>query len=164
MAKGVGTARIIGRVHLVPIQIGKSFFNCSFTILEDQSMEFLLGLDMLKGHQACIDLMRNELRIGEESVPFLGEGDLPMRLRDNAQQQDAAQSVPPPASSAPAPAAAAPSNTPSSSTNAPESRSFPRESLVYLMELGASEEQAVALLQQSQGDVNLAANLFLQTL
>ena len=33
------------------IQIGKDFLQSSFSILEDQPMDMLLGLDMLKRHQ-----------------------------------------------------------------------------------------------------------------
>lgn len=51
MAVGVGTAKILGRVHVATIQIGNSFFSSSFSILADQNMDFLLGLDFLKRHQ-----------------------------------------------------------------------------------------------------------------
>jgi hypothetical protein len=33
---------------MAQIKIGKSFFTCSITILEDDKMDFLFGLDMLK--------------------------------------------------------------------------------------------------------------------
>ena len=51
VAKGVGTQKIIGRVHLCPIQIQGDFLQTSFSILEEQPMDMLLGLDMLKRHQ-----------------------------------------------------------------------------------------------------------------
>ncbi|KAF1334832.1 DNA damage-inducible protein, partial [Globisporangium splendens] len=49
-AVGVGTAKIIGRVHMASLKIGDNFYNCSFTILDQQSVDFLFGLDMLKRH------------------------------------------------------------------------------------------------------------------
>ena len=81
IAKGVGVQKIIGRVHLCKqifvirycdnefvlycitgsyqfilcwvgqIQIGPDFLQTSFSILEEQPMDMLLGLDMLKRHQ-----------------------------------------------------------------------------------------------------------------
>ena len=50
-ARGVGEQKIVGRIHLCSIQIGNDFLPCSFSILERQEMDFMLGLDMLKRHQ-----------------------------------------------------------------------------------------------------------------
>lgn len=82
IAKGVGVQKIIGRVHLGHIQINDVFLQSSFSILEDQVMDMLLGLDMLKRHQCCIDLKRNVLVIGTTGTetPFLNEGDLPRHM------------------------------------------------------------------------------------
>eukprot|EP00750_Incisomonas_marina_P002123 INCI12094.1.p1 GENE.INCI12094.1~~INCI12094.1.p1 ORF type:complete len:593 (-),score=127.39 INCI12094.1:80-1858(-) len=90
-AVGVGTCKILGKVHMAPLKIGSQNFNCSFTVLENtgggrggQSVEFLFGLDMLKRHQANINLKTNRLEIeggsGTISVPFLSESEIP----DNA--------------------------------------------------------------------------------
>lgn len=83
IAKGVGTQKIIGRVHLGQIQIGKDYLQSSFSILEDQPMDMLLGLDMLKRHQCAIDLKNNCLVIGTTGTvtPFLSESDLPSCAR-----------------------------------------------------------------------------------
>uniref|UniRef100_A0A224YUV7 DNA damage inducible protein n=2 Tax=Rhipicephalus TaxID=426455 RepID=A0A224YUV7_9ACAR len=79
VAKGVGTQRIIGRIHLVQIEIEGVFLTSSFSVLEEQPMDMLLGLDMLKRHQCLIDLKRNVLVMGTTGTetPFLGEGELP---------------------------------------------------------------------------------------
>ncbi|XP_049748999.1 protein DDI1 homolog 1 [Elephas maximus indicus] len=79
IAKGVGTQRIIGRIHLAQIQIEGDFLQCSFSVLEEQPMDMLLGLDMLKRHQCSIDLKKNMLVIGTTGTQtfFLPEGELP---------------------------------------------------------------------------------------
>ncbi|XP_012667745.1 protein DDI1 homolog 1 [Otolemur garnettii] len=79
VAKGVGTQRILGRVHLAQIQIEGDFLQSSFSILEEQPMDMLLGLDMLRRHQCSIDLKRNVLVIGTTGTQthFLPEGELP---------------------------------------------------------------------------------------
>ncbi|XP_017794005.1 PREDICTED: protein DDI1 homolog 2 [Habropoda laboriosa] len=83
IAHGVGTQPIIGRIHMVQIQIGNDHLTTSFTVLAEQSMDMLLGLDMLKSHQCCIDLKKNVLQIGTTGAetPFLAEGELPEWLR-----------------------------------------------------------------------------------
>lgn len=54
IAKGVGVQRIIGRIHMVQVAIENDFLTTSFSVLEEQPMDMLLGLDMLKRHQVNI--------------------------------------------------------------------------------------------------------------
>jgi DNA damage-inducible protein 1 len=61
IAKGVGIQRIVGRIHMVQLQIGDDFLPTSFSILEEQPMDMLLGLDMLKRHQVIISVMYSTL-------------------------------------------------------------------------------------------------------
>lgn len=54
LAKGVGVQRILGRIHMVQVQIENDFLTTSFSVLKEQPMDMLLGLDMLKRHQVRI--------------------------------------------------------------------------------------------------------------
>lgn len=74
--------RLLGE-FMFQIQIGNDFLPSSFSVMEDQPMDLVLGLDMLKRHQCCIDLKKNVLRIGTTGTetPFLAESELPMTDR-----------------------------------------------------------------------------------
>eukprot|EP00029_Vermamoeba_vermiformis_P012095 TRINITY_DN6908_c0_g1_i1.p1 TRINITY_DN6908_c0_g1~~TRINITY_DN6908_c0_g1_i1.p1 ORF type:complete len:252 (-),score=60.24 TRINITY_DN6908_c0_g1_i1:119-874(-) len=74
-AHGIGSARILGRIHSVDIKIGHSYLPSSFSIIDDDSMELIIGLDLLKKFKAQIDLKYNVLRIDGEVVPFTQEAD-----------------------------------------------------------------------------------------
>jgi DNA damage-inducible protein 1 len=83
-ARGVGSAKIAGRIHIVQMKIGTTFIPISLTVLESNDVDFLLGLDNLKRHHCCIDLAKNALRVGGEGgeeVQFLSEKDLPTMAR-----------------------------------------------------------------------------------
>ena len=50
MAMGIGTSKILGRVNAANLEIMGKIFVCSFTVLEDNKVDFLFGLDNLKRH------------------------------------------------------------------------------------------------------------------
>jgi predicted aspartyl protease len=90
VAKGVGTCKILGRVHMTMVTLGKLVLPFSVTILERQDMDFLIGLDQLKRHQMQIDLKDGCLRIDDTAIPFLSEGELPEHLRKESAGEGAA--------------------------------------------------------------------------
>ena len=56
VARGVGTAKIIGRVHIAQMRFGNSVFPVSITVLEKNDVDFLFGLDTLRRYRCVIDL------------------------------------------------------------------------------------------------------------
>ncbi|KAL2021960.1 hypothetical protein VTK56DRAFT_6379 [Thermocarpiscus australiensis] len=173
VARGVGTANIIGRVHSAQIKIGPLFLPCSFTVMEGKQVELLLGLDMLKRHQACIDLAKDKLVIQGVEVPFLGEADIPKETEEAYQREP---TVPGPAGTtigqrsgavhAPSGSgASAPARGPQAGASVPSVPSrptFPREHIEQLMALGASEQRAIQALEATGGNVEYAASLIFQ--
>lgn len=188
IARGVGTANILGRVHSAQLKLADLFLPCSFTIMEGREVDLLLGLDMLKGHRACIDLEKNVLRIQGREVSFLSEHELPEKAKDSKEFADllegtAAQapsstasnpgpSNPNPGLGNPTPASfpgggrtlgSAPANLAAPGTAArsvpqPASR-HPESSIRTLMDLGVSREVAISTLDAAGGNVDVAASL-----
>ncbi|CAL1532624.1 unnamed protein product [Lymnaea stagnalis] len=168
VAKGVGTQKILGRVHLCQIQIGNVFLQSSFSILENQPMDMLLGLDMLKRHQCVIDLRKNQLEIGTTATitPFLGEADLPEHARlnqpTNTSTQEEDRELAEVLSRSAQEASGSSSNKQSSRSQPSTSpHQFSEEIVARLMNNGFSRNAVLEELRRSNGDADQAlATLF----
>ncbi|KAJ8117490.1 hypothetical protein ONZ43_g4197 [Nemania bipapillata] len=190
VARGVGTANIIGRVHSTILQVGSKHLHCAFTVMEGKAVDLLLGLDILKGHQATIDLARNRLIIQGEEVEFLGESDIPKETEEavnseptvpgpggttigarsgavtgptSANPNPSGSSVP--RSSAPTASSSqstAPPPAPPSIRTIPAQRTFPESDIDKLLALGFTREAAINALQATDGNVEYAAGLLFQ--
>lgn len=184
VARGVGTATIIGRVHSAQIKIGTLHLPCSFTVMEGKSVELLLGLDMLKRYQACIDLTKDKLVIQGQEISFLGEAEIPKEEEEAIVEEP---TIPGPAGTAigqrsgavvpaestptaplqpvaPVPAAQiqspapVPAAAPSPRPSAPNTTITPAH-VENLIAMGATREQAVQALHAAEDNVDVAASL-----
>ena len=181
IARGVGTAKILGRVHSAIIKIGTSFLPCSFTVMEGKDVDLLLGLDMLKKHQACIDLQKGKLVIQGDEVEFLGEADIP-KYEDVYKDEPTIEgpagtrtgaisgTVTHGTSSAGTSQAIATEPSTSSSsgpdgTQQPRSTtgpaSFPKEDIEQLTNMGFTKQESIQALEMAGGNVEMAAGLLL---
>lgn len=89
IARGVGTAKILGRVHSAQIKLGDELFlPCSFTIMEGRTTELLFGLDMLKRHACVLDMAKNCLVVHGKSIRFLDEHELPASARMEGEENE----------------------------------------------------------------------------
>lgn len=213
IAKGVGTAKILGRVHSAEIQIGQYALASSFTVMEGKDVDLLLGLDMLKRHQMCIDLRHNCLTVQDDKIPFLPESEIPKMFDEILENEPKIEgpegtqigartgTVEQPDQPATTPGSGqnpdngndtgrrkinihppgsknnihtnsdggSSSSTPAANSEPPPSSTFgfgqpqriTKESIQKITDLGFTREEAIAALQQVNGDVELAVGLLL---
>lgn len=184
IARGVGTAKILGRVHSAPLKVADLHLPCAFTIMEGRDVDLLFGLDMLKAHQACIDLEQDVLRIKGRTVKFLPEHELPDQARTDHSGENATSQEQNPSASTPTPSnAPTPARFPGSGNslgggqsqpplrNQPaanrgggpqQQQSQPRfaeTDIRTIMGMGVSREMAIQTLEAAGGNVDLAASL-----
>ncbi|CDS12461.1 hypothetical protein LRAMOSA04655 [Lichtheimia ramosa] len=191
VAKGVGTANILGRVHSAQMKLAKDFFiACSFIVVEGKGSELLFGLDMLRRHRACIDLRRNALTFDDCEIPFLNEHELPEKQRMIEIHGSAEDEMPTEARTA-GPQAAAnavgsssrdaastssggtaqtqqqqqqaqQSSQQQQQTSSQQESKYPEDHISILMNLGVSRQEAIHALDMASGNPDLAASLLFQ--
>lgn len=186
IARGVGTAKILGRVHSADIQIGQFALSSSFTVMEGKDVDLLLGLDMLKRHQMCIDLKKNCLRIENDEIPFLPESEIPKMMEEilenepkiegpggstigtttgtvvpHTESSSAGEQSGSGKASTQTPAQPSSSQPTTSTSNFGQSKPITQESIAQITELGFTREEAIAALTQTDGNVELAIGLLI---
>ena len=153
---------------------GKSFQNGieghRLDVIQGRDVDLLFGLDMLKAHQACIDLEKNVLRIQGREVRFLSEHELPEKNRIG---EGEVLEAPVPTTAPPRPPqdgfsgsgrtlGASPAPGPSRS-RAPQSsvpaQRYSERDIRTLMDLGVSREVAISTLDAAGGNMEVAASL-----
>lgn len=176
IARGVGTANILGRVHSAQMKVDDLHLACSFTIMEGRDVDLLFGLDMLKAHQACIDLEKNVLRISGREVKFLAEHELPDKARIldsgageplHAGPSSSVSSSNPPTGPFPGSGNTLGKNPEASGIRGHQPQSqpqtlrshHPEEKIQTLMNLGASRDLAISTLDAAAGNLDVAASL-----
>ncbi|KAJ2157170.1 DNA damage-inducible protein 1 [Coemansia sp. RSA 552] len=155
-ARGVGKAKILGRVHNAQLRLGNQVLMCSFTVMDGAHINLLFGLDMLKRHLMCIDLKQNALVIGDENIPFLPEHLIPKEM-DGAAAPMAAPPSAASSSAAATPTSATPATSQSQQPQLPPR--FGDEAIQTIMNLGVGRDEAIRFLEQANGNVELAASL-----
>ncbi|SRR6266702_2636992 len=138
-------------------------------MMQGRDVDLLFGLDMLKAHQACIDLEKNVLRIQGREVGFLSEHELPEKSRvvEEVLEAPVPSAAPPRASrdgfsssgrTLGASPAAGPSRSRAPQSSVPAQRYSERD-IRILMDLGVSREVAISTLDAAGGNVDAAASL-----
>jgi DNA damage-inducible protein 1 len=179
MARGVGTAKILGRVHHAEIKIGGAVMPCAFTVMEGKDVDLLFGLDMLKRYKAKIDLEKNALCFEGQEVPFLHESEIPRNLEEaevneptvagpngtkiGAKTGAVRPAEEPAGSSAAGPSTAPPPAQPAAPAQAAPRPTYPATDVQQLVNaFGCSSEQAVQALEINGGNVEAAASFLLE--
>ncbi|CAB3405770.1 unnamed protein product [Caenorhabditis bovis] len=72
-----GVNRAYGKIHLCDVKIENAHFSCPFTVGKDPKMDLLIGLDVLRKHNCCINLAKNCLEFPNgTSTPFLQSNEI----------------------------------------------------------------------------------------
>lgn len=129
VAVGVGRQEILGRIHMTPVNLSGMHIPFSFSVIAEQDIDLIIGLDQLKRHQMVIDLKNNCLTIDSVQVPFLSESEIPKRAGIDVEEAEEGGEVVAEGAGAeedarPCPSTAAPISRPPAAHDEPQ-RPFP---------------------------------------
>ena len=74
-ALGVGSSRIVGKIHLVQLKCGDEYFATNFVVVESV-VGTLLGMPFLRMHRMVIDLEKYQIRIGDVSLSIMSNAEV----------------------------------------------------------------------------------------
>ncbi len=153
VAVGVGTSRIVGRIHACKLKLDNNHeITCALQVLDNIDIDLLLGIDMLKKHRCLIDLVNNVLKFTEArvDVPFIKDHQIKRNgvvLQSNQNTSSALGGL---------------GNFGNFSlVGGPEPNQQEKERRIKsLQDLGASRSQAVKLLERFGWNAELAAGVY----
>ena len=78
IAKGVGASRIVGVIHAAQIKIMNKIIMLKINVIENNEIEFILGLDNLRKYSCNVDLKKNGLVFPDIGITakFLSDGEI----------------------------------------------------------------------------------------
>lgn len=68
---GVGERKILGKIWMTDVFLGKHALPCSFTVLDDVNFDIIFGLNMMLKYGCILDLNKKCLRIGDDEIQFV---------------------------------------------------------------------------------------------
>lgn len=72
--KGVGEAKILGRVHYIEIILECGIYPCAFTVCSNNNLPPILGIDMMYNLGISIDFKKKQIHFGDScSIPFINK-------------------------------------------------------------------------------------------
>merc|ERR1712070_840596 len=127
-------------------EIGGEKLPMSFTVLEDNKIDLLFGLDNLKRHQCSIDLVDFRLHRckGDLSVPFLPDGEIKRNKFEDERLELKKQ--------------LSESNSPSPSQAKDEFGGFKKELVEELLSMGFTKGSVLEALKVCDGNKEHALN------
>ncbi|ESL09196.1 DNA-damage inducible protein DDI1-like protein [Trypanosoma rangeli SC58] len=75
--RGIGVRRTLGVIHMVVVNLGGLHVPFSLSVIDDDKIDFIIGLDQMKLHRMIIDLRDNCLRVADTQIPFLPDSEVP---------------------------------------------------------------------------------------